>query len=60
MWRGKASGDGFNFSSVKDSWDFLKDDFCDMLAEFHKGGRINKELEATFLTLIPKAKRPYL
>lgn len=33
----KASGsDGFNFSFIKATWEFLKEDFMDMLSEFHK------------------------
>lgn len=30
----------------------------DMLIEFHRRGRINKEMNATFLTLIPKVPNP--
>lgn len=49
----KAPGsDGFNFCFIKTGWDFLKDDFGVMLSEFHS--RVNKEMNATFLTLIPK------
>lgn len=57
---GQGIGTRVQFFFCQGQLGVLKDDFCDMLAEFHKGGRINKEHEATFLTLIPKAKIPYL
>ena len=51
----KAPGpDGFNFAFVRASWSFLKDDFCQLLQDFHHRGKLNKKLNATFLTLIPK------
>eukprot|EP00268_Persea_americana_P061285 TRINITY_DN7726_c0_g3_i1.p1 TRINITY_DN7726_c0_g3~~TRINITY_DN7726_c0_g3_i1.p1 ORF type:complete len:328 (-),score=59.63 TRINITY_DN7726_c0_g3_i1:2474-3457(-) len=55
----KAPGpDGFNFSFIKVGWDFLKEDFSDMLSKFHRRGRINRQLNATFITLIPKIPNP--
>lgn len=55
----KASDlNGFNFSFIKAGWDFLKKDFYEMLSEFHKKGRLNMELNAAFLTLIPKVPNP--
>ena len=51
----KAPGpDSFNSSFIKAGRHFLKDDFHEMHVEFHRRGRLNKELNATFLTLIPK------
>ena len=29
-----------------------------MLSEFHRGGRLHKEINATFLTLVPKVPNP--
>lgn len=52
------SPDGFNFCFIKTGWDSLKDDLGVMLSEFHSRGRINKEMNATFLTLIPKVPNP--
>ncbi|XXG72211.1 hypothetical protein AAC387_Pa07g1359 [Persea americana] len=46
--------DGFNFSFIKAGWGFLEEDYKSMLSEFHLRGRISKEMNATFLTLIPK------
>lgn len=32
----KAPGpDDFNFSFIKEAWDLLMEDFCEMLAQFH-------------------------
>ena len=55
----KAPGpDGFNFSFIKAGWDFLRDDFCDMLKEFHERGKLNKESNSTFITFVPKISNP--
>ena len=51
----KALGpNGFNFSFIKANWDVVKEDVGNLLLEFHKRGRIKKEMNATCLTLIPK------
>lgn len=42
------------FGFIKAGWDFLKKNFMDMLTEFHRRGRLNGAINATFLTLIPK------
>lgn len=55
----KALGsDGFNFAFIRAAWDALKKDFCEMLCEFHRRGRLSKEIHATFLALIPKISNP--
>lgn len=36
---------------------FVKKDFIEKLSEFHLRGRLNKEINAIFLTLIPKVRR---
>ena len=46
--------DGLNFSFIKAAWDIVKRDFCNMLTEFHKSGRLSEEINTTFFTLIPK------
>lgn len=55
----KAPGpDGFNFSFIKADWDIIKKYFCEMLLEFHSRGKLSKELNDTFFTLIPKVPNP--
>lgn len=55
----KAPGpDGFNFSFIKAGWYFPKKYFYEMFSKFHRRDRVNKELYATFLTLIPKISNP--
>lgn len=50
----KESGlDGFNFTFIKAAWDELKEDFCQLLSRFHQRGRLKREINATFLCLIP-------
>lgn len=39
-------------------WSFLKKYFCNMLSEFNHRGHLNKEINATFLTLILKVPNP--
>lgn len=49
----KAPGpNGFSFSVTKAEWEFLREDFYEMLTEFHSRGKLNREINATFLTLI--------
>ena len=50
--------DGFNFSFIKASWNFLKEDFGKVIFEFHQRGRINREMNASFISLIPKVQNP--
>lgn len=50
--------DSYNFSFLKAGSDFLKVDFCKMHSEFHNRGRLNKELNATSIILIPKVPNP--
>lgn len=52
----KALGsDNFNSVFIKAGWEFHKEDFVAMLSEFHRRDKINREMKATFLTLIPKS-----
>ena len=55
----KAPGpDGFNFTFIKSARDVPKEDFGHMLSEFHSRGKLNKEINATFICLIPKVPHP--
>jgi len=50
--------DGFNFNFIKESWEFLKDEFVKALAVFHDTGSIPKGCNASFIALVPKVKDP--
>ena len=55
----KAPGpDGFNFAFIKAGWEFLKEDLSVMLSEFYRRVRINREMNATFITLILEVVNP--
>ena len=52
---GKAPGpDGFPLAFWSFSWDFVKNEVLGFFKEFHEQGRFVKQLNATFLVLIPK------
>lgn len=48
---------GFNFCFIKAGMNFLKE-LIDMFTESHQRGKLNKAINGTFLTLIPKASNP--
>jgi len=50
--------DGFNFNFIKESWDFIKDEFVAALAYFHEAGQILKGCNASFIALVPKVRDP--
>lgn len=51
----KAQGpNGFNFTFIRAARDIIKNEFCEMLSKFHRRERLSKEINATFLALIPK------
>ena len=51
----KAPGpDGFPLAFWSFSWDFVKNEVLGFFKEFHDHGRFVKQLNATFLVLIPK------
>lgn len=55
----KALGpDDFNFIFVKVAWAIIKDDFCCIVSEFQQWGKLSKEINSTFLRLIPKVLNP--
>lgn len=50
--------DGFNFSFIKNSWEFIKDDMYAMIAEFWKSASLPKGCNTALVALIPKSKLP--
>ncbi|KAK3219250.1 hypothetical protein Dsin_013220 [Dipteronia sinensis] len=57
----KASGpDGLNLNFVKAQWEIIKGDFMNFINVFHTDNSLVKNLNATFIALIPKIKRPKL
>ncbi|KAK3221408.1 hypothetical protein Dsin_008433 [Dipteronia sinensis] len=55
----KALGpDGLNFHFVKANWEMIKLDFMRFIQDFHRNGNIVKELNNTFIALIPKVSHP--
>ncbi|KAK3199090.1 hypothetical protein Dsin_022505 [Dipteronia sinensis] len=55
----KASGpDGLNLSFVKDNWDVIQTDFMSFLQDFHRFNTGVKDINQTFITLIPKTLNP--
>ncbi|KAK3229325.1 hypothetical protein Dsin_001206 [Dipteronia sinensis] len=55
----KAPGpDGFNLNFIKSNWDVVGRDFMKFMEDFHKDGSVVKELNKTFIALIPKTVKP--
>ncbi|KAK3221844.1 hypothetical protein Dsin_008869 [Dipteronia sinensis] len=51
----KALGsDGFNLYFIKFNWEMIKEDFMKFSNEFHNDGYIVRELNKSFIALIPK------
>jgi len=50
--------DGFGSGFFKQNWSFLRHDFTNCVLEFFRSGKILKELNHTFITLIPKRHNP--
>ena len=54
----KALGpDGFSMAFWQFVWDFVNDDVISFFREFYEHGKFVKNLNATFLVLIPKKAR---
>ncbi|KAK3199333.1 hypothetical protein Dsin_022748 [Dipteronia sinensis] len=49
---------GINLQFVKANWEEIRGDFMGFLKEFHKDGAIVKELNRSFIALIPKVGKP--
>ncbi|KAK3199072.1 hypothetical protein Dsin_022487 [Dipteronia sinensis] len=55
----KALGmDGFNLHFFEAHCEVIREDFMRFIKEFHKDGALVKDLNNTFLTLIPKTLNP--
>ena len=50
--------DGVNMGFVKDFWPELRDDFMRLLSDFHRNGKLSKDINNTFIALIPKIECP--
>ncbi|KAK3189602.1 hypothetical protein Dsin_029163 [Dipteronia sinensis] len=50
--------DGFNLNFVKENWSVICDDFMLFMEDFHGDGSIVKDLNKTFIALIPKCVKP--
>lgn len=48
--------DGFSFAFYQKAWSIINDDFLLMFRLFEKGGQMLREINHTFLTLVPKKK----
>ncbi|XP_021985761.1 uncharacterized protein LOC110881945 [Helianthus annuus] len=55
----KAPGpDGYSSDFFKHTWHIIGDDICGAVQEFFQSGKILKEINHTFLALIPKVPTP--
>ncbi|KAK3188492.1 hypothetical protein Dsin_028053 [Dipteronia sinensis] len=55
----KAPGpDSFNLNFIKENWSAISDDFMVYMEDFHQDGSIVKDLNKTFIALIPKCVKP--
>lgn len=50
--------DGFGSQFFRTCWNVVKEDLFLVFEEFHRHGRICKGMNSTFITLIPKVKKP--
>lgn len=44
----------FNFSFIKKSWEYIKEDICKEIQKFWEKGEKNPNANIAFLTIIPK------
>ena len=49
--------DSVTFGFINFFWDLIKDDVMRFLVEFHRNGRLTKEINSTFIALIPKVDK---
>ncbi|KAK3226320.1 hypothetical protein Dsin_006182 [Dipteronia sinensis] len=50
--------DGFNLNFIKKNWNVIMVDFMKFLEDFHQNGDSVKDLNRTFIALIPKCVKP--
>jgi hypothetical protein len=50
--------DGINFGFFKDFWIDLKEDIMRFVNEFHPNGKLSKDINSSFIALIPKVDSP--
>ncbi|KAK3212400.1 hypothetical protein Dsin_017106 [Dipteronia sinensis] len=50
--------DGLNFNFIKANWEVIKDDVMNFFGKFYSDGSRIKELNNTFVALIPKIPKP--
>ena len=50
----EASPDGFPMFSFEKLWKFIGKDVCDVVKQFYGAKKMLKEINSTFLCLIPK------
>ena len=51
--------DGFGAGFFKHYWDVIKTDFYHCITEFFVNGKLLKQINHTFITLIPKRDNPF-
>jgi len=51
--------DKFNFTFIRNCWDYLKYDIMEALYLFQEMGHIPKGCNASFIALVPKVNEPY-
>lgn len=55
----KAPGfDGYNFKSIREMWDILENDIFDFVVEFFRSGYSARNINVTWVCLIPKIVAP--
>ena len=55
----KASGfDGYNFKFIREMWDTIKEDIYEFVLEFFVTGASVRDINVTWVTLIPKNENP--
>jgi len=52
--------DGFGVGFFKHYWELIKFDFYQCIFEFFINGKLLRQIDHTFLTLIPKRDNPYI
>jgi hypothetical protein len=50
--------DGINFGFYKDFWGDIRGDVMRYISDFHRNGKLTKDINSTFIALIPKIDSP--